>query len=175
MLAAIEYRKSFSEGYAATVSGGTARITDSAYTALNKDSFLTYTTISGNASAELREAMNGAIGVNNALALKVCATSGITKTQILLDCINLYYSPAAAQKLISRCEIDALGALRYSSGGLTAISADETELVITSQNSTSASGVLYVKAGTFGGKTAYRSVNVSFLLDNGTWKLDTVL
>lgn len=175
VLAAIEYRKSFSESYAATVSGGTARITDSAYTALNKDSFLTYTTISGNASAELREAMNGAIGVNNALALKVCATSGITKTQILLDCINLYYSPAAAQKLISRCEIDALGALRYSSGGLTAISADETELVITSQNSTSASGVLYVKAGTFGGKTAYRSVNVSFLLDNGTWKLDTVL
>lgn len=175
VLAAIEYRRSFSESYAATTSGGTARISDSAYNALNKGSLLTFSEISGNASADFRQALNGAVGVNNALALKTCNASGITDSKILLECINMYYSPAAAQKLISRCDIDPLGALRYSSGGLTAFSAGDTELVISSQTSTSASGVLYIKAGTFGGRTAYRSVNVSFQLDNGAWKLDTVL
>ena len=174
-LAAIEYRKSFSDAYAAAVSGGSVKITGSVYTTQNKNALLTFSDISGNASAEFRQAVNGAIGVNNALALRVCTISGITKPQTLIDCIDLYYSPAAAQKLMNRCGIDPLGALRYESGGLTAISAADTELVISSQSADYASGVLYIRAGSFGGKTAYRSVNVSFVRDNGSWKLDTVL
>lgn len=174
-LASIEYRKSFSETYAASVNFGTVRIADSVYTAANKNSLLTFSEISGNATAEFRQAMNGAIGVNNALAMKVCSTSGMTRPQLVIDCINLYYSPAAAQQIISRCGIDPLGGLRYENGGLTPISASDTALVISSQSGTSASGVLYIKAGAFGGKTAYRSVNVSFIMENGSWKLDTVL
>lgn len=174
-LAAIEYRKSFSAEYAAHVSGGTVRITDSIYSAANKNDLLTFSEISGNAPEELRQAMNGAIGVNNALALGYCAESGITKPQTLIDCIDLYYSPSAAQKIIKRCGISPLGALRYESGGLAAVNAGDTELVINSQSERSASGVLYIKAGSFGGRTAYRSVNVAFMLENGSWKLDTVL
>lgn len=174
-LAAIEYRKSFSGSYAATVSGSTVRITNSIYSAHNKNAMLTFSDISGNASAELRQVMNNAIGINNAIAMRVCTTSGITRSQTLIDCINLYYSPAAAKKLISRCNIDTMGAFRYEPGGLNAISAADTALVINSQSGNTAGGVLYIKAGSFGGKIAYRSVNVSFLLENGCWKLDTIL
>lgn len=174
-LSAIEYRKSFSGSYAASVSGNTVRITNSVYSAQNQNALLTFSDISGNASAELRQVMNGAIGVNNAIAMKLMSTSGITSPQTLLDCINLYYSTAASQKIIKRCSINSMGALRYESGGLNAISAVDTALVINSQSGNSASGMLYIKAGSFGGKTAYRSVNVSFLLENGYWKLDTVL
>ncbi|MGN1338814.1 MAG: hypothetical protein ACI4WS_00845 [Oscillospiraceae bacterium] len=175
-LASIEYRRSFSEKYAASANGGTVRITDSVYTSANRSSLLTFSEISGNASAEFRQAMNGAIGVNNAIAMKVCATSGMTRPQLVLDCIDYYYSTAAAQKLISRCGIDPQNAaLIYNNGGLTAISASDTALVISSQSDSNASGMLYVKAGSFGGKTGYRSVNVSFVKENGLWKLDTVL
>ncbi len=174
-LAAIEYRKSFSAKYSAHVSGGTVRITDSIYSSANKNGLLTFSEISGNASEELRQAMNGAVGVNNALALGACAESGITKPQTLIDCIDLYYSPSAAQKIIKRCGISPMGALRYESGGLAAVSAGDTELVISSQSEKAASGVLYIRAGSFGGRTAYRSVNVSFMFENGSWKLDTVL
>lgn len=174
-LAAIEYRKSFSTEYAASVSGGTVRISRSIYTSANKSGLMTFSDISESAPNEFRKTLNGAIGINNALALDTCAANGITKPQTLIDCISLYYSANASQKIMTRCGISPYGALRYENGGLTAITASETALVINSQSAGTASGVLYIKAGSFGGKTAYRSVNVSFVKENGVWKLDTVL
>ena len=55
------------------------------------------------------------------------------------------------------------------------MNAAESVLIINSQNDSSASGVICVKAGTFAGKTAYRQINVTFVRENGIWKLDNVL
>ncbi len=174
-LSAIEYRKSLSQNYAASVSGGCVKITSSVYSAVNRSVLLTFSDISESASGEFRNAINGAIGVNNAIAQKKCASSGISNPQTLIDCISMYYSANTTQKLISKCGISTAGALRYDTGGLTAISAEDTALVISSRSDSTANGVLYIKAGSFGGKTAYRSVNVSFVKENGAWKLDTIL
>ena len=174
-LSAIEYKKSFSQNYAATVSSGCVKITRSVYSAVNRSVMLTFSDISESAPAEFRKALNGAIGINNVLALKKCSASGIYSPQTLKDCISVYYSENTTQKLMTKCEISMIGVLRYETGGLSAVSADDTALVISSQTDSAANGVLYVKAGSFGGRTAYRSINVSFVKENGTWKLDTIL
>lgn len=174
-LAAVEYKKSFSSKYAASANGGTVRVSESQYSALNIGSMLTFSEISESAPAEFRNVVNGAIGLNNALALTKLQENGMTKPETVSESLAVYYSSAAAQKLLARCEIASLGALRYTNGGLTAINAPDTALVISSENSASADGVLYIRAGVFSGRTAYRSLNVKFVKENGFWKLDTVL
>lgn len=173
-LAAIEYRRSGSELWYAYASGGTVRITESTYSALNKSSLLSFNPITENASTELKQALKGAVGVNNAIALKKCSESGINDGQVLINCISAYYSQNASQKLITRCEISPYS-MRYESGGLSPVSFNKSVLVINSQSETKASGMLFIEAGSFGGRTAYRSVSVSFVNENGSWKLDTVL
>lgn len=174
--AAIDYRKSFSEKYAAsTNSAGYVRITDSIYTAANKSALMTFSDITENSSAELRSVVNGAIGVNNVIALGECRQNGITKPETLVECIEYYYTNRAVSELMKRCGISTLGALHYSDGGLTAVNTSDTVLVINSNNGASASGMLYIRAGSFAGKTAYRSVSVSFTKSNGRWKLDSVI
>ena len=174
-LAAVEYKKSFSSKYTASVSGGLVKVSQSPYTALNRDSMLTFSYITDSAPAELRQALNGAIGLNNALALETLSENGMSKPDIVSESLRVYYSASAAQKLMARCGIESLGALRYNNGGLMAFSVSDTALVVSSENGSSADGVLYVRAGTFAGKTAYRSVNVKFVKENGFWKLDTIL
>lgn len=174
--AAIDYRKSFSEKYAAsTNSAGYVRITDSIYTAANKSALMTFSDITENSSAELRSVVNGAIGVNNVIALGECRQNGITKPETLVECIEYYYTNGAVSELMKRCGISTLGALHYSDGGLTAVNTSDTVLVISSNNGASASGMLYIRAGSFAGKTAYRSVSVSFTKSDGRWKLDSVI
>lgn len=174
--AAIDYRKSFSEKYAAsTNSAGYVRITDSIYTAANKSALMTFSDITENSSAELRSVVNGAIGVNNVIALGECRQNGITKPETLVECIEYYYTNRAVSELMKRCGISTLGALHYSNGGLTAVNTSDTVLVISSNNGASASGMLYIRAGSFAGKTAYRSVSVSFTKSDGRWKLDSVI
>lgn len=174
--AAIDYRKSFSEKYAAsTNSAGYVRITDSIYTAANKSALMTFSDITENSSAELRSVVNGAIGVNNVIALGECRQNGITKPETLVECIEYYYTNRAVSELMKRCGISTLGALHYSDGGLTAVNTSDTVLVISSNNGASASGMLYIRAGSFVGKTAYRSVSVSFTKSDGRWKLDSVI
>ncbi len=173
--AAIDYRKSFSEKYSAAASNGYVKITDSIYTAANKSSLMTFSEITENSSADLRRAVDQAIGLNNAIALGQCRQSGITTPETLVDCIKYCYTDKAVDELINRCGISTLGALHYSDGGLTPINGTDTTLVISSENSDSASGMLYIKAGSYAGKTAYRSVGVSFSKVNGSWKLDSVI
>ncbi len=174
-LAAVEYRRSGSERWCAYVSGGTARITASAYTAENKSSMLTFSDITSNAPSELNAALQGAVGVNNALALGKCRSSGINDPQTLIDCIGTYYSANASQKLMTKCGISPNGALSYTSGGLEGIDGAGVKLVINELSDSSASGMMYIEAGTFGGRLAYRSVSVSFVTENGGWKLDKIL
>lgn len=173
-LAPIEYKKSLSPQYAvSSVSEGRVKITDSVYTTQNKSGLLTFTAITESCPADLKSAMLRAIGVNNALAQMKCESAGIDTADKLAQAIKAAYSESAAAKLRSKCGI-ASTVLSYTNGGLKAISADSAVLVISSQNETAASGTLYIAAGSFGGKTAYSSINVSFIYENG-WKLDMVL
>lgn len=173
--AAIDYKKSFSSKYAATASGGYVKITDSIYTAANKSALMTFSDITENSSAAIRSAANGAIGVNNVIALGECRQHGITNPDTLVECIKYYYTDSAVSKLMDRCGISSLGALHYSDGGLTPIDVSDTVLVISNESENSASGMLYIRAGSFAGKTAYRSVSVSFTKVNERWKLNSVL
>lgn len=173
-LAPIEYKKSLSAQYAVSaVSDGKVKIAESIYTAQNKSGLLTFSAITENCSEKLKSAMIKAIGVNNALAQFKCESSGLDTADKLAQAIKAAYSESAAAKLRSKCNISST-VLNYTSGGLKAISADSAVLVISSQNETAASGTLYIAVGSFGGKTAYSSVNVSFVYENG-WKLDMVL
>ena len=174
-LAAVEYKKSFSGEYAAYASGGMVHVTVSAYSRLNRDSMLTFSDITESAPAGFRQVLDGAIGLNNALALRILEDSGITKPETVSRSLEVYYSASAAQELLAKCGIESYGALRYNNGGLSALNAADTALVISSENGSSADGVLYIRAGTFAGKTAYRSMNVKFVKENGFWKLDTIL
>ena len=174
-LAAVEYKKSFSGEYAASASGGMVHVTASAYSRLNRDSMLTFSDITESAPAGFRQVLDGAIGLNNALALRTLEDSGITKPETVSRSLEVYYSASAAQKLLAKCGIESYGALRYNNGGLSALNAADTALVISSEDGSAAEGVLYVRAGTFAGRTAYRSMNVRFVNENGFWKLDTIL
>lgn len=174
-MAEVEYRRSGSEKWYAYVSGGTVRITDSDYSAENKASLLTFNGVSDNASAELRSTLNGAVGVNNAIALGKYSESGIKTPESLVECISVYYSANASQKIMARCGISPVGTMNYTTGGLKAADAGSMFLVISSQNSDTASGMLYIEAGTFAGKQAYRSVSVEFVKENGAWKLNTII
>ncbi|MGN0650562.1 MAG: hypothetical protein ACI4KM_09020 [Oscillospiraceae bacterium] len=173
-LAPIEYKKSLSAQYAVSaVTEGKVKITDSIYTAQNKSGLLTFTAITENCSEQLKSAMTRAIGVNNALAQYKCETVGLDTPEKLSQAIRAAYSESAAAKLCAKCNISST-VLNYTRGGLKPISADSAALVINSRSDTSASGTLYIAVGSFGGKTAYSSVNVSFVYENG-WKLDMVL
>lgn len=174
-IAAVDYKKSLSASYAAYADKGYVTITESIYSNTNKQAVLDFGHITSSGDAVFRDALNGAIGANNALALSLCRESGMYKPELLTKTLRVYYSENALAQLKTLCNIADYGTLSYTSGGLNAISAASTELVISTVSDTSASGTMYVKAGSFGGKTAYRSVNVSFVYENGSWKLDTII
>ena len=175
VIAKIEYKKSFSRTYAATAADGAVKITESIYTDSSRSGLLTFGDLTDSASADIREAVNGAIGVNNMLACSLVKSSGITTQEQLVQAISVYYSESAAAQLKSKCSIAQLGALKYTDGGLDSINVTDTVLVINSADTSKASGILYVKAGVFNGKTAYLSYSISLVKENGAWKLDCVL
>ncbi len=174
-IAQIDYKKSLSGLYTATAGSGYVTITDSAYSNKNTAGMLNFGHITSSGEADFIHALNGAIGMNNALILGTCGENGILNQSMLIDCVGTYYSANAAAQIMSLCEISEFGTLFYTDGGLNAINADDTELVINTINGATANGVLYIKAGTFGGKTAYRSMNITFVLENNSWKVDTVI
>ncbi|MBE6902091.1 MAG: hypothetical protein E7478_06415 [Ruminococcaceae bacterium] len=174
-IAAVDYKRSLSAYYAATADNGYLRITESIYNSRNKSGVLDFGHITSSNDAKFRDTLTGAIGVNNALARRLCSESGMDRLDELLQTLSVYYSENAVKQLKQLCSIPDYGALSYSSGGLTAISANDVELVISSTGDSTASGTLFIKAGSFGGKTAYRSISVTFVMENGTWKLDSII
>lgn len=174
-LASIEYRRSGSAKWYAYVSGSVIKITDSIYSAQNMSGLLSFGAVTENAGTELKNALRSAIGMNNALALGTCLENGITTQQELIDSINVCYSANAAQKIMTRCGITPGGSLNYTSGKLETVDAGSVLLVISEKNESSAAGTMFVEAGNFGGRTAYRSVSVSFVKENGGWRLNTIL
>ncbi len=174
--APIDYKKSFSPFYYAYSSKGYVYITDSIYSMQNKNSSLNFSHITSSCNADFRETLNGAVGMMNALALNKCKEAGIIYQTTLRDALPVYYSKSAVKQLKEICSISDYGTvLKYTNGGLKAISAKDIELVISTSDDNTASGVAYIRAGSFAGKTAYRSMNVSFVREDGVWKLDTII
>ena len=174
-IAQIDYKKSLSGMYTAVADNGYVRIAESAYSDRNLSGMLNFGHITSSGDADFIHAVKGAIGMSNALSMGLCDDCGIHSQAKLLECLPVYYSANVVTELKKLCNIYELGALDYTDGGLTAIDAESIELVINSNNGTSATGILYIKAGVFGGKAAYRSVNISFVLENNCWKVDTVI
>lgn len=170
-IAAIEYRKSGSALYAASAAGGRVKITESAYGTRS----VTLGEYADVASAELRAAADRAIALNNALALGTCSDSGIHSQELLLRSINACYGKNAAAALKERCGISEYGALRYNGASLTAIRVVDTSLVITANGDSAAEGTLYVRTGSYCGKSGWYACAVSFVKENGAWKLNSVL
>ena len=171
----IEYRKSLSALYTATVSYGCVKITPATYTPEVMSGQVTFSDVTDSAPDDIRAALDGAIGVNNILAHGTASSAGITTPGVLIKSISAYYSDSAEAALLYQCGISEYGALNYGSGGLTGINVPDTVLAISGRNDTNAQGVLYIRAGTFCGRTAYTTRNVEFVKENGSWKLNTVL
>ncbi len=164
VFAQIEYRRSLSSRFAAEAADGCVEITDSEYSQRVRNGMLTFGELSDSAEDIIREAVNGAIGVNNMLAENNSAECGIDSDEKLLQCVKAYYSENAAAKILEMKD----------SGGLIPISVSDTVLTV-SENGSSAVGVLYVRAGTYAKKIAYLSYNINLVYENSSWKLDCVI
>lgn len=174
-IAKVEYRKGLSSLYLAAVNDGYVRITESTYSSKAKSEYLAYGDIEEYCSAELRAALNNALGLQNALALGRVSESGIDTLNSLNGCVKALYTTGAAAELKSACGISDFGAIRYNGAAVLAVNTADAKLVVTSQSETTATGTLYIKAGTIGGRTAYFTRSVSFSVEDGCWKLGTVV
>lgn len=171
-MAKIEYRKSGSSRYAASVSGGRVRISDSIY---GSKADMVFGECADVAPAELRSAADTAIALMNALALGQCSDSGINSQDMLLSAINACFTQSAAAELKRLCDISDYGALRYNGTKLSAHRVTDTVLVIDSNDGAAASGKLYVRAGSYCGRSGWRLYEVSFAKENGSWKMNCVI
>ena len=174
-LAKIDWNKSMSSEYVATVNDESVRITESVYSDKNMTSVLAWGKIESECTSELSAVMNGAIGVNNVLALTQCKNAGISSPETLHETLSVFYTDNAAAQLKKICGISSSGLLAYNNGGLDEIRAGKAELVISSNDGTTADGKLYIKLGNICGTVAYRVVDVRFLYENSSWKLDTII
>lgn len=169
-IAKVDFTRSFSPKYAAVISNGSVRIIPSIYTKQVKNAKITFEAPSESATAEQREAVNLAIGAENAIASGTCAECGINTSEKLVAVIESCFSDGAAKELIRICGVPQSGELSYSGGSLTQISVSDTVLTMESGSS----GKLYIKIGTFEGKAAYIVKNVALINENGL-KVDTII
>ena len=65
--------------------------------------------------------------------------------------------------------------MSYENGGLGTINVSDTVFTITANDGVNATGVLYIKVGTFDGKIGYRTVNVSLVKSGAQWKLGGII
>lgn len=174
-VAEIDWKNGLSGKYNAKAAGGCVEITESSYTAKNADTHLMYDLPAENASFEMRKAVNEAVGIQNALSKSSVSACGIGSADLLSSTIDAIYTETAAAEMKNRCNIAASGELYYTNGGLSAINVSETVLYMHADDGLTATGVLYVKAGVFDGRTGYTAVNVKLVKVGARWKLDAPL
>lgn len=162
-IAKIDFTRSFSNKWAASVSNGSVRIVPSVYTERVKSDGITFDKPEEKATAQQRAAVNSAIGLLNAIADGRCKECGINTREKLISAIDACFSHSEAQFIKARCEIPETGELSYTSGGYSTVNISDTVLVMDGE----LSGTLYIKAGTFDGKTAYRTVAITLTAENG--------
>lgn len=161
--AKIDFKRSLSATYTALVSNGSVRIVPSVYNSANKNAVLGQPAESSD--DELRAALNLGAGVINALAADKCAESGLDTAEKISDAIGECFTKSAGDTLKSR----------VTSGNLTVIDLTESVLAITENNGNTAEGTLYVKVGTFDGKSGYSAYSVRFTKERGCFRLDCVI
>ncbi len=170
-IAKIDFTRSFSTKWAALVSNGSVRIVPSAYTERVKTDGITFAQPVENASAEQRAVVNSAVGVINALANGSCKECGLDTSEKLQSVIDAFFSSNEAKYVKALCEVSQSGELKYSNGGLCVVNVSDTVLVMDGD----LNGTLYIKAGTFDGKTAYRTVPITLITENGRLLMDSVV
>lgn len=162
-IAKIDFTRSFSSKYAAAVSNGSVRIIPSVYTSRVREAGITFEQPVEKASAEQRNAVDRGIGIINALASGTCKECGITSSDKLIETIDACFCESAANALVEKCDIPSGEDLVYSNGALPQTNVADTVLVMENDNT----GKLYIKVGTFEGRTAYTVRNVVLVNENG--------
>ena len=175
VIAKIDWKNGFSSKYQASPAGSRVRITASSYSEKNSQMSIRFGAPYENASAEMREAVNNAIGLQNAIAKSMVKASGIADAGMLDKTIKAIYTENAADALRNRCNIARTGDLHCEKGGLGSINAAETVLVIGNDDGENAAGVLYIKVGSFNGTAGYRAANVSLVKSAGKWKVNGII
>lgn len=170
-IAKIDFTRSFSSKWAALVSNGSVRIIPSVYTERVKTDGITFVQPEEKASAEQRAAVNSAIGVINALASGSCKDCGLGTSEKLISVIDACFSANESRYIKALCEVSQSGELKYTNGGFTSVNVSDTVLVMDGDHN----GTLYIKAGTFDGKTAYRTVQITLITENGRLLMDSVV
>lgn len=173
ILSKIDFKRSFSAKYAASASNGSVKIAASSYTDRAGSENLSFEQPVENASAEIRAAVNAAVGVNNALAGEMCSECGIDSLEKLSRVISVCFTESAGAALKSRCSVAESGELVYTNGGLSAINLSDTVLTV-AEDDFGAQGTLYIRAGSFDGKTAYFTRSVKLVKENGVYKPDNI-
>ena len=171
----IDWKHSFSSEYQAKAANGKIRITSGSYTEKNEQLNIVFGAPEENAPAEMREAVNLGVGLQNAIARSRMQESGVNDAETLNKALKAIYTQAGQEALISRCVIVQSGELSYQKGGLFAMNVEGSVLAITSNDGSNAAGVLYVKVGEFDGNAGYRTVNVSLSKVGNKWKLNGVI
>ena len=123
----------------------------------------------------MRSAVNAAVGLQNALAEKLCESCGITDKATLENLITACFSETAAENLKKRCTLGEGETLEYSNGLIYPINLSDTVLVISEETEAGANGTLYINAGVFDGKTAYYSCTVKLQKTENGYKADGVI
>ena len=175
VIAKLDFKRSLSRYYMAAAENGAVRIVNGIYTDRAKNDYLTFETPEENASADIRSAVNAAVGLQNALASGLCESCGITDKAMLENLIAACFSETAADGLKKRCTLGEGETLEYSSGLIYSINLSDTVLVISEETETGANGTLYINAGSFDGKTAYYSCAVKLQKTENGYKADGVI
>lgn len=178
VIAKFDFKRSFSQNYMAAAENGTVRIVNGIYTNRAINDYLSFETPVENASEDMRLAVNAAVGIQNALAERLCAQYGITERTKATDLISICFTENAAKELKLRCAIDESkeeGETFEYAAGVNSINLSDSVLVISEETETDAVGTLYVNAGTFGGKTAYYSYAVKLQKNEEGYKADAII
>lgn len=179
VIAKFDFMRSFSKNYMAAAENGAVRIVSGIYTDRARNDYLSFEIPAENASDDMRMAVNAAVGIQNALAERLCADYGITERTKAVDLISVCFTETAAENLKKRCAIDETKTegetFEYSSGQLYPVNLSDSVLVISDETETGAVGTLYVNAGSFGGKRAYYSCAVKLLKTENGYKADAII
>lgn len=170
IISQIDFKSSLSKYYAAFPENGSVRIAQSSYSDKAKNEYLTFETVSENASAEIRGVVNAAVALQNMLAENILADCGIDSSEKLNAAITACFTESAGAELI------ALFAGSENGSRLLPIDISDTVLVVSDESGGTANGTLYINAGSFDSRTAYYSCAVRLLLtEDGIYKADRVI
>lgn len=175
VIAKFDFKRSFSKYYVAAVENGALRIGGGVYTDRARNDYLTFEAPEENAPADMRMAVNAAVGLQNALTGGLCESMGVTETETLNALINACFGADAAAAVKARCDIGEGESLTYTSGTFYPINLSDTALVITDETENAANGTLYINAGSFDGRTAYYSCTVKLQKTENGYTADCII